>query len=76
MNDLDFIRRLDAALARRVGAPREEFHNVACEVCGTNIKRYFGPNPGVICRSCYEPSGEGYCTRIMPLAITRSSIRE
>lgn len=71
-----FCLKLDRALRNRQGAKVDDYADVHCEVCGDHIARYIGPNPGVICTTCLEISGEGACTRIMPLAITRSSIQD
>lgn len=80
-NDKDtlrFVRLLDAALAnrRREDSKTDEYSDVKCEVCGDNIHRYIGPNPGIICSTCIDYSGEGACVRISPLAITRGTMNE
>lgn len=73
----EFCKRLDAALANRRSAENSgELVDAKCEVCGDNIHRYQGTYPGIICTSCLELSGEGSCTRIAPLAITRGTLNE
>lgn len=71
-----FLRRFDAAAKKRLdpGVERGEFHNIRCEACLSIIPNYRGPNPGVICSQCLGTYGGA--TRIKPLAITRSAIRE
>ena len=79
------IKRLDAALRARKEArdaaklageelTTQEFKNVRCAVCLQNIPRYIGLEIGIICSDCYESSN--CCTRVMPLAITRSTMNE
>lgn len=75
-----FIARLDAVLGRRKQYRDSHDHGVEiksakCEVCFTTIPDYYGPEWGVACNECLSP-GKNQCTRIEPLAITRSSIRE
>lgn len=76
MNIKLLCQRLDAALARRKepGVVSDHYTNERCEVCGDLMRIYNGPKPGVICTTCM--SSYGGCTRIEPLVITRSSIRD
>lgn len=76
MNAIEFCKRLDSALERRKGSKVDDYENVRCEVCGDIMRRYIGPVPGAICTMCLEPSGEGECVRVMPLAITRGTLNE
>lgn len=73
---LKFVRLLDAALVRRKDGKVDGYEDLKCEVCGQNIHRYIGPNPGVICSTCLEQTREGQCVRISPLAITRGTMNE
>lgn len=75
LTTIEFCRRLDAALAQKPQV-HDERRNIACEVCGDNIGWYIGPVPGVICSNCLQLSGEGLCTRVLPLAITRGTLNE
>jgi len=72
------LARLDAALRQRRECqdPPDLYRNVKCEVCWSNIHLYEGKPQGIICSTCLEPTGEGACTRMMPLAITRSTMNE
>ena len=71
-----FAMRFEAVWKRRKGAEVDCWHDVKCEVCGDLMRTYNGPKPGVICNVCLLDSGQGECVRVMPLAITRSAIRE
>lgn len=70
-----FILRLDSALAKRRGETKTvEGERRQCEGCFQWIPRYEGPEPGVLCQICL--TAQISCTRIMPLAITRSTLNE
>jgi len=75
-DNLRFVQRLDSALKRRKGAKVVALANAKCEVCGDNMRRYIGPEYGIVCSTCMDFSSSSGCTRIEPLVITRSSIRE
>ena len=75
-----FIARLDAVLKRRKQYRETHKEGVAldsakCEICFTTIRNYYGPEWGIACAECLA-LGKNQCTRIEPLAITRSAIRE
>ncbi len=72
---LMFALRFEAVWKRRKDAKVDDYENTPCEVCGTVMRRYIGPLPGAICNVCLQDSGQSECVHVMPLAITRSTLR-
>lgn len=74
--DTMFLLRFESAVRKRFVKDNPMLENVEvhCEACLQKIPRYIGPKNGILCSVCLATMN--CCTRIMPLAITRSSIQE